>query len=396
MVRRLRAALAALAGAALLAPASASAMPDTTSGVHLWSFGGAGIDTRAEAVELARRNDVIVGGPRFLNWIGAMHAAHPGVLVIQYHSGIAVGGAEFRAIERDHPDWLLRDAEGNLLQNRFFKYLLDPRHPGVRDFQARWAVAQQAGGWDGVYMDALGLFGIQGFGARPVDPLTGRPFTATAWIEATAGLAAAVRASVSIPVIINGLRDGPTYFGVDQSTGERFVGAQVLADVSDGGVSEGCFRAAHDPLDDWPTLWEWKQQVAALVDAQARGSSALCLTKTWEPGGAALVRQWHDFTLASFLLATGPRAYYLFWGRQGDGALTDHGERALRIGAPLGDRFLVGRARARRFASGIAVANPTAAAVSVALGGRYVLPSGRVGTRLALAPHAGAVLLKAP
>ncbi len=62
---------------------------------------------------------------------------------------------------------------------------------------------QQAAGWTGIYMDAMGSMAFYGFKSRPIDPLTGTPFT----------------------------------LGIN---------THVLAYVAQGGVFEECFRDATD------------------------------------------------------------------------------------------------------------------------------------------------------
>ena len=78
-------------------------------------------------------------------------------------------------------------------------------------------------------------------------------------------------------------------------------------------------------------------------------------------------QQWHDYTLASFLLAKGDTAYYVFHGSQYESALADWGEKRLAIGSPLGARTQAGNAWIRRFSNGIAVVNPGDTTVRVPL-----------------------------
>ena len=134
--------LLALALAAVFSVANASpsgAILGSSPGVHSWLFdtsGSGGVDTQSEAVTVARRHDVVVGAPRYRQWLGAMKAARPGIVVAEYHKGIAVAGNNFTWVKANHPDWLLRSPSGGLLRSEWGTYLLDPGSSGVRAWQA--------------------------------------------------------------------------------------------------------------------------------------------------------------------------------------------------------------------------------------------------------------------
>src|SRR5262245_55749889 len=170
--------LVALALAAVFSVANApagGAMPSSTPGVHSWLFdtsGSGGVDTQSEAVTVAKRHDVVIGAARYRQWLGAMKSAHPGIVVAEYHKGIAVAGDNFTWVKANHPGWLLRSSAGGLLRSEWGTYLLDPGNSGVRAWQADYAKRAQAAGWSGVYLDSLGLYGLTAFGPRPVDPRT--------------------------------------------------------------------------------------------------------------------------------------------------------------------------------------------------------------------------------
>src|SRR5947209_3400556 len=182
------------AGALLLAGASAgSAAISSDSGVHAWLFdgGSTAVTTSAQAVTVAQRNDVIVGVARYGQYLSAMKAAHPGIIIAEYHKGTTVKD-EYPWVAANHPDWLLRGSNGQVLKSSWGGYLINPQLAAVRQWEASYAQQQQAAGWTGVYMDSMGRMAFAGFPAPPVNPQTKKPFTMTEWLNATTGLAQAV------------------------------------------------------------------------------------------------------------------------------------------------------------------------------------------------------------
>jgi hypothetical protein len=154
---------------------------------------------------------------------------------------------------------------------------------------ADYAKGQQAAGWTGVYLDSVALYGFSGFSGNSVNPRTGKVFTTSEWVAAETGLAQTVDNAISIPLLINGLRTGPGYWS-DTSP---------LVSGIEAGEFEGCFR-------DAPSTASWLATVRALQDVQSKGRSALRWTKTWTLATAAQIDAWHNFALASFMLANVP------------------------------------------------------------------------------------------
>jgi hypothetical protein len=395
--------VAVLAALALFALSASTAAPAraviaSSSGIHLWLFdpGNATVvDTTAEAQTVARQHDLVVSGAPYRQFLGAMHAAHPGVLVLRYRSGIAAKkGTQMQWVIANHPDWLARDAAGNMLTNSFGNALLDVANPAVVQWQASWAAGQAKLGWDGIYLDAVGVFGVEGFSGAPIDRSTGQPFTYDAWVGATRDLAAAVNAAVTLPVVTNGFRNG-SYFAGQTDFGTTFSGTRMLVDAAQGGEFEWCFRRALDPAAAFPAPDRFALQLTAIDQAQAAGRWAMCRVKLWQPATSAQQLRWHDFALAGFLLASQDHAYFRFYGSRSASPLQSWGEGALAIGAPLEQRRLVAGVYLRRFEHAVVVANPTAATVTVSLGGSYRLPGGGTVTSLTAGADRGYVLIAA-
>jgi hypothetical protein len=382
---RILAAAGLVAALALTSSPFASGMIASTSDVHhwLWDARQSVVDTPSEAAEVARRNDLVVGQEHgYGKWLDTMHAAHPGVAVIAYHSGVSAKDTKLDWIRANHPEWLLRDRSGRLLRDSGGAYLINPANPAARAWHVSIERALAAGKWDGVYLDSLGTYGLESFGGTPVDPSTGKLFTRATWLAATRTLAIQVDRAIAKPVIGNGLRDGVTYFG----------GNKALLDGLQAGVFEACFRGATLPLDRYPSTDAWLAQVNAIRDVQSKGKYAICMVKAWGRGTAAQAGQWHDFALASFLIAAGNSSYFSFSGSTADTALNKWTVHDTGIGKATAPASQSGGVYLRQYASGIAVVNPTPAAQAVSLGKTYTTPSGTRVSRLTLPAHAGMVL----
>lgn len=369
----------------LLGASSGSAATTTDRGVPTWLFDGTSttVTTSAKAQAVARRHDVIIGVPRYGTFLKDVKAANPGIVIAEYHKGTTVK-SDFDWVQKNHPDWLLRNQQGNLMKSSWGGYLINPSLPGVRQWQAEYARAQQAAGWTAVYMDAMGSMAFYGFPGVPVNPATKRPFTLSEWLTATTGLAAAVDAAVTIPVLVNGYNGGTPYV----------KNTHVLATAAQGGVFEGCFRDATDGISAWPTMTEWTNQLDALDDVESKGRMALCMTKVWTSGTSAQLAQWNTFTLASFLLAKGSKSFFMFMSSKTQDAMSSWNAAPPAIGAPLGRRAQQGNAWVRKFANGMVAVNPGTGTEKVALGGTYATSAGTSVTSVTLGAHEGVILTK--
>ncbi|MGH7621054.1 MAG: hypothetical protein ACREMU_01825, partial [Gemmatimonadaceae bacterium] len=103
-------AAAALCAAFLTSATTGSAAIATDSGVHTWLFdgGNTAVKSSSAAVAVAQRNDLIVGVSRYGDYLAAMKAAHPGIVIAEYHKGTTVAGSDYTWVKAHHPEWLLK------------------------------------------------------------------------------------------------------------------------------------------------------------------------------------------------------------------------------------------------------------------------------------------------
>jgi len=169
------------------------------------------------------------------------------------------------------------------------------------------------------------------------------------------------------------------------------LNTHVLADVGQGGVFEGCFRDATDGVAKWPSVTDWLNQVNAIADVQSKGKLALCLTKLWVSATTAQRNQWQQFALASFLLAKGSSADFMFMGSKTQNALATTNAGYPALGTATSARTQQGSTWVRHFQNGVVAVNPGGASASLSLGGSFVDPSGRSVTSATVAPHTGVI-----
>ena len=368
-------------------PSTAGGFTLAISNARLWmpDWHRSVVNTRSEAVTIAGQYDVVVGQSKvYKPWLSAMHAAHPKVVVAPYKSSISAGGENYTFVARNHPNWFLRDRDGHLLHDSYGAYLINPKSTGVRRWTANLAKRAQADGFDAFFLDSLGSYGLgKAFNGTPIDPSTGNAFTSSTWLAATRGLAMRVNRAVAIPVIGNGLRDGHTYFSS--------AGTFRLLDALQAGEFEACFRPATSSASWYPSLSAWRQQLKAISSVQRRGKRALCWTKIYSSATSEQQHRWHDFALASFLLAQRGRAYFYFEGQQSNTALTSWGDFGLGIGKPITSPRVSGNLYYRRYEHGMVVVNPYGTADSMRLGAAYRLGANTIST-INLPAHSGVVL----
>jgi hypothetical protein len=388
--KRCRFVAASLAVAATLLAAGSSTAGGftlTIGNAHLWlpDWHKSVVNTRSEAVFVAEHYDVVVGQSKvYKPWLGVLHATRRKIVVAAYKSSISAGGENYTFVARNHPGWFLLDRYGHRLHDSYGAYLINPKSTGVRRWTAILARHAQAAGFNAFFLDSLGSYGLgTAFNGTPIDPSTGKAFTSATWLAATRGLAKRVNAAVTIPVIGNGLRDGHTYFSSP--------GTFHLLDVLQAGEFEACFRPATASAGWFPSQHAWAQQVAAISSVQRRGRRALCWTKVYSSATSAEQQRWHDFALASFLLAQRGRAYFYFQGQTSDTALATTWSGRLGIGRPLTARRLSGSLYYRKYEHGMVVVNPFDSADSMSLGAAYTLGANTIST-INLPAHSGVIL----
>lgn len=243
-------------------------------------------------------------------------------------------------IREEHPDWFLRDVDGNPVTDDDF-VLMDPASPGWRDFWLERArVAQEYLGWDGVFLD------------NAEASLSKR--------ERRGKLLAAYPDDASYQAAVAGFIEYvyTTYF---QPSGRPLM-ANIIAlreptawfdylQVLDGAMKEAF---AVDWDNGYLSASDWEQHLAIAEQTQQAGKT-IVLVGQGEAGDAD--RQL--FALASFLLVSDGGAYFRYADSSAYRYAWLYENYDLDLGQPLGARYQDGEVWARDFQRGSVRVDPT-------------------------------------
>jgi hypothetical protein len=379
--------LAVLAGSMIGVPPPAHAsVPSASSGQAFWAPLQVGGSLNASvAASAARRYRIIVAAPEVLApYVSQMRAANPEIILLAY-----VNGTNQSSPTAFPSSLYLKDAHGRLVESRGFKtYLMDFTNPVWVENRVQTCLAAiSSAHLDGCHLDVLGTSSLSpGYTTGlPIDPHTGDVFTPAEWLHGTDALAANVQSAAGNSKIIigNGLGDGPHFYNVGPSS--------ILLGGEAGGVAEGWMHNAIDAMDHWPGVNEWKLNVD-MLGVGSQGKVILTITKTWGTGTTALIEQWHQFSLASFLLGSSGRDAYSFFPTRGASAIAANPWDAFPIGSPTSAYFAASNGFERDFTTGKVLVNPSTSSWTVSLGGTYRDVAGHHMTTATLQPHTGLIL----
>ncbi len=381
-------AVASVAAATMTPAAAATSTTTAPSGSVLrfmaYTNEGAPPANLAAAVTTAQTYDLVIAGPSsYTPYLAEMHAANPDLRVLVYVNGTFASrtqGSTYPA------DWYSYDALGRKITSAGYgNYLMRPNSPGwITNRQAACNAALVKSGYEGCMVDMLGIapLGAGYASGLPINPATGQVWLPAAWLAATGQVQGAIGNSSGQYVMGNGLGNGGRYWDLASPT-------SVLLDTGQAGLLESWMRPPPSPIKNYPTELKWKQAVDAVVDAGVKGKSAIAMVKLWGTGTTAEKDAWLRFALASYMLGADGQGYFDSSYAKGDYTAA-HKYWGTDLGAPAGPytRDASGY-YVRSFASGLALVNPTKAAITVNLGRPYTMLDGTVTSTLTLAPTSG-------
>jgi hypothetical protein len=360
-------------------------IPSPAAAPAVWAaaYATGGRVTGAQAAAQAEAFDVIGALPwTYRDDVAQMKAANPDLILLAYMNATF---AQRNEGTRYPSSWYLRDANGRQVRSRTFgNYLMDPTDPAwIDDRVDTCRRFLRISHYDGCLLDMLGTAPVHAgyVTAAPIDPSTGQPWTASAWLQATSALAAEVKqGNEHASVVGNGLQNGTRFF-------DPVAPSSAILGGIDGGIAETWLRDASQPIDRYPDVAAWRASVDMLGSTD---KSVFVETKLWTRATPAEIAGWRRFAEASFLLGTEGTSYFAFSeSRIGDDVSIIP---MPAIGSPVARYERVGDAFERTFTDGMVVVNPTDGATTVDLGSEYRDPTGHPVRSLAVAPHSGAIL----
>jgi hypothetical protein len=286
------------------------------------------------------------------------------------------------------PSWYAKDSKGNYIRNPSSgNYLMDPTNSAWIQHDADWC-KQQLTGYDGCYLDALGLAPLlPGYlSAQPVDASTGKTWTKTDWLKATAQLAAKVRSMVHpLKLFGNGLTNGTFFY-------QRGAPTKQIVDGIDGGIAEEWLRLSTSSASSFPSTAVWKQNVDMIKVIEGEGKPCLVVTKLWSSASTALQNAWLQYALASFLLGTQGRSAFFFSPSSHSSRTQSFSIYSTNLGTPSGSYALTAGVYQRSFSNGLVMVNPSGGSVTVKLAHSYYTTSRQKVTSVTLTPNSGVLL----
>jgi hypothetical protein len=342
--------------------------------------------TEAEAIADAKNFDLLSAHPSAYGaYVDKMKQASPLLELAVYQNATFTFRTDLPEFAYSH------DADGNRISPHEWPntYLLNPSSELARRFKMSEATEKLArSGYDGLALDVTGLGPLKTtyVNALPINPATGKVYTADEWLVQVDGLVDEVISIVNPrPVYLNSLKNGPSYF--DPVTPLR----DSLRPGITGSWAETWLRETAASITAYPSETVWKQNVDMLPDAGARGYSVLQITKLYVTATTAQKDAWYKYTLASWLLGNDGRAFFSVTYEKGDLTVVRPLNR-FNLGAASGPYAKVSGVYQRSFTGGRVLVNPTSSTVTVSLGGTYRTLAGASVTSVTLGPKTAEIL----
>ena len=266
-------------------------------------------------------------------------------------------------------------------------------------------IARHAANYDGMFLDSMGAASVTTdyLLTKPLNPHTQNNYSVATWFAAERVMVDRIKRCLqpNQVLLMQGLVNGETYFGSNSLR-------PLLAECT-GGMAEMIYRGPSQRADKFPSLENWRKDVAMIADMEAKGKSGFYWTKAWVPLTDTQRQQWLRFALCSHLLAAGAHSYFNFDSNNervatGRGNNTNPCEyyreydRALKLGSAV-DAPLSPAAGAeiyrRRWQHGWVCVNPTSAPASLTLEGNFEDLDGQpVSGMITLTAHTGQIFLE--
>ena len=295
-----------------------------------------------------------------------------------------------QALMEQHPDWVLRDAQGNRLFIQYAcdgttcsQYAADIGNPNFRAYWINMARDIMAKGYDGIFVDDVNMEMKVSNGAgnfvRPMDPRTGQPMTDANWRRYMAEFTEAIRAAFPDKEITHN-----SLWWMDRN--DPYVQRQVAAadniemerGFNDGGIGGGTGQWS---FSNYLSYVDWVHSKGAGVSVEPYNLTAT--SAVFELASYLLVNNGSDRLISEY------KATPTNWWSGYD---TD-------LGDATGGRYSWNGLLRRDFSGGLVLVNePGASSKTVQLpsGATYKDLSGNTVTSVTLGARQAAVLISTP
>ncbi len=330
--------------------------------------------------------------------IKAIKARNPGALLLSYASALNTANLPIgrREILEQHPDWFLRDAQGEMIYDREFplSFVTDPGNEEWRAFlAAACATKVSTLGYDGIWLDLVQPVYYPMCNAPAINPRSGGNYTDDEWREDQRVLAGQVKRAIGGDkvLLMNGAQAGTRYLHRNYP---------LLLDEADGVCFEGFVHGTGMAIDEFRPPEAWHDDLFALIDAEQRGKLVQCFTKHKpEAGSAEQIERVVLYSFATFLLGKGPNCTFsVYCKTPGVGQIAPNcpipALWRTPLGTPLGPHKERNGVYVRYFVHALAAVNPTPNEQLLDLRGRWYTPLGQVVSTWRFSGNTGVVLFR--
>ena len=280
-------------------------------------------------------------GPLFLQYLLFSEIQDPGSCTDQpNHNQVAELTGDFCELESNHPDWFLRDANGQVVQNDDGYVLMDPGNSKWRAYWLQRAQdAQALYGWQGVFLDNVeaSLEKRTRYGAIPAS------------YPDDASYQAAILDNLRFLYTHHFQPNGIPLFANIISANDPAVWLQYLQYL-DGGMLE---NFAVGWSDDTLSPEEWEAQCALAEQSQSLGKAIILVSQ-----GAESDQERQLFAFASYLLVNNGKAFFRYAHHSSYSQNWTFENYDFDLGKPLGPRYKKDGVWMRDFEKGRVRVNP--------------------------------------
>jgi len=251
---------------------------------------------------------------------------------------VAYKPGDFCQLLAEHPDWFLRDTNGNLIR-RGDNVFMDPGNDGYRAFWVERAKEMQDQfGWDGIFIDNVegSLAKIYREGVEPANYRDDASYQ-----QAIEGFLLYLKANYfqpeNKPVLANiiELRDVSVWYRYM----EHLDGAMIESFATD--------------YDGYYSANDWAFQMEVIQETLEAGKTLVLVTQGDEGD-----RDRQEFALGSYLLINNGNAYFRYTNSDYYNQIWLYNNYNIALGAPLGPAYQTGSVWQRDFERGYVIVDP--------------------------------------
>ncbi len=257
-------------------------------------------------------------------------------------------------IRDNHPEWFLRDANGNLIyssQGNQDVIIMDPGQQGYREFWLERLRVEQIGGWDGIFIDNMATT----FTRHGAGEISLQNYTPQQWRDATTSFLKYIRESYFAGANKKIFANLSVYWNENNT---YFQYLQYL----DGTMDEHWAVRGNDT--DTYTQLSWEDRILRAEETLKLGKEMMFVSRGTQGNNS---RQ--RFSLASYLLVAEDDAYFRYTRQGNYGSIWLYDNYDSALGNPSGSYYRQGNTWLRDFENGRVSVTPSTNSSEITVNG---------------------------